>query len=200
MYTLIGSPKTRAFRVMWMMEELGLDYELVPAAPQTDDIRAVNPSGKVPALKVGDEFIIDSAAICQFLADRHGALTFQAGTVQRGQQDSMTHFALDELDSACWWAAKHTFVLPEELRVKDAIKACAHDFSRAVSWLETRLGDNEFVMGDMFTVPDLIICHCFNWAVGMHKWPVPEGPLKDYHARLRKRPAFQKAWAIREAS
>lgn len=200
MYTLIGSPKSRGFRVMWMLEEAGQDYEVIAAAAGSEEARNYNPSGKIPALVVDDKVIIDSMAICQFIADRHGVCTYEAGTIERARQDSWLHFALDELDSTCWWAAKHTFVLPEEYRSPDAIKACEYDFSRAMGWLEERLGGNDYVMGDKFTVPDILIVHCFGWAIGMHKWQVPEGPLTAYMNRVRGRPAFQKAWAAREAS
>jgi glutathione S-transferase len=200
MYTLIGSPKSRGFRVMWMLEEAGQEYEIIAAAAGSEEARNYNPSGKIPALVVDDKVIIDSMAICQFIADRHKVCTYEAGTIERARQDSWLHFGLDELDSACWWAAKHTFVLPEEYRSSDALKACEYDFSRALGWLEERLGGNDYVMGDKFTVPDLLIVHCFGWAIGMHKWQVPEGPLTAYMNRVRGRPAFQKAWAAREAS
>ena len=124
MYKLIGSPKTRAIRVVWMLEELGLDYEIDPAGPHSDAVLSANPSGKVPALKVGDDVIIDSVAICQYLADKHNKLTYPAGGIQRAQQDSWTHYALDDVDSILWFNAKNTFVLPEELRSEKAREAC----------------------------------------------------------------------------
>ncbi|MEZ5799970.1 MAG: glutathione S-transferase N-terminal domain-containing protein [Nitratireductor sp.] len=76
MYKLIGSPTTRAFRVPWMLEELGVAYELERVGPRSEAILAVNPAGKVPALLADGEAIIDSVAIIQFLADRHGRFTF----------------------------------------------------------------------------------------------------------------------------
>jgi glutathione S-transferase len=120
MYTLIGSPKSRGFRVMWMLEEAGQEYEIIAAAAGSEEARNYNPSGKIPALVVDDKVIIDSMAICQFIADRHKVCTYEAGTIERARQDSWLHFALDELDSTCWWAAKHSFVLPEEYRSADA--------------------------------------------------------------------------------
>lgn len=198
MYKLIGSPKTRAFRVVWMLEELGLDYDIDPATPRSDDILAVNPSGKVPALQVGDDVIIDSVAICQFLADKHGQITYPAGSLERAQQDSWTHFALDEVDSALWFFAKNTFVLPKELRSKMAREACRFEFERAMGFLEQRLDDRAFVMGDQFTIPDLILGHCAGWAMNGAKWPIPEGPVADYFTRVRSRPACVRALEIRE--
>ncbi len=67
-YTVIGLPPTRAIRVIWALEEIGLDYKIEPARPHSDPITSVNPSGKVPALRVeetdGKTFeIIDSVAI-----------------------------------------------------------------------------------------------------------------------------------------
>ncbi len=200
MYKLIGSAKSRAFRVMWMLEELGEPYKHDSAAPRSPEALAVNPSAKVPAFMDGDDIIVDSVAICQYLADKHGKFTHKAGTVARAGQDSFTHLALDELDAALWWAAKNSFVLPEELRSDKAAAACEYDFMRGLAHLETRLGDNQYVTGDEFTVPDLIIAHCMGWGINVMKWIPPKGPLRDYLSRVRDRPAFQSAWAKREAS
>ncbi|MBL4732277.1 MAG: glutathione S-transferase family protein [Rhizobiaceae bacterium] len=199
MYTLIGSPKTRSFRVLWMLEELGLEYQVEAVGPRTPEILALNPSGKLPVLKDGDDAIIDSTAIIQYLADKHNKLTFAAGTIERAKQDSFTCFALDDLDGILWGAAKHSFVLPEELR-SDAVKpASQFDFAKSLITLEKRLGDNKYVMGDVFTVPDIIITHCAGWAANA-KFDWPEGPLSDYVDRVRKRPAYIRANEVRSAS
>ena len=200
MYKLIGSAKSRAFRVMWMLEELGQAYEQDSVAPQSPEALAVNPSAKVPALMDGDDVIIDSVAICQYLADKHDNFTHKAGTIERAKQDSFTHLALDELDGALWWAAKNSFVLPEDLRSDKAAAACEYDYMRGLAHLEARLDDNQFVTGDEFTVPDLIIGHCMGWGINVMKWQPPKGPLQDYLARLHERPAFKAAWAKRETS
>ena len=56
MYTLIGTPKARPFRVLWILEELGLEYEILPlSASDKEAIAEFNPTGKIPALKDGDE-------------------------------------------------------------------------------------------------------------------------------------------------
>ena len=199
MYTLVGSPKTRSFRVLWMLEELGLEYQVEAVGPRTPEILELNPSGKLPVLKDGDDAIIDSTAIIQYLADKHNKLTFAAGTIERAKQDSFTCFALDDLDGILWGAAKHSFVLPEELR-SDAVKpASQFDFAKSLITLEKRLGDNKYVMGDVFTVPDIIITHCAGWAANA-KFDWPEGPLSDYVDRVRKRPAYIRANEVRSAS
>lgn len=199
MYTLIGSLKTRAFRVLWCLEELQLEYQHIPAAPRSSEIAKINPSGKVPALKVGDDVIIDSVAICQFLADKHQKLTHKAGTIERAKQDSWTQFAVDDIESTLWTTAKHSFVLPEELRLKDIRKATKYDFDRAMDVLEKRLGDQQFLTGDTFTIPDIVLTHCANWSQNIKGWEIPEGPVSDYLDRVRQRPAFLKALELRNA-
>ncbi|MCB1398536.1 MAG: glutathione S-transferase, partial [Rhodobacteraceae bacterium] len=100
MYTVIGTVQSRALRVLWMLEELGHSYEHVVAAPRSEGVVAFNPAGKVPVLIVDGTPITDSTAIIQYLADRHGALTHPAGTLERARQDSLTQFLLDEFDAA----------------------------------------------------------------------------------------------------
>ena len=66
--------------------------------------------------------------------------------------------------------------------------------------LAERLGDNEYVMGSQFSVPDLILGHCAGWAMNTPGWELPGGKLGDYFGRVRSRPAFERAWAVREQS
>jgi len=204
MYTLVGSPQTRAFRVVWCLEELGLeqgkDYEIVPDMPGGDDIKNVNPSGKVPALIVGDDVIIDSVAICQFLADKHSGLTFPAGTIERAKMDSFIHLAVDEFDHACWVWAKHDWIYPEGLKAENVKPACALEFKKAVQHLQERLGDNKYVMGDTFTIPDILLGQCAGWAERMCKFEIPEGKVADYFKRVTRRKGFIKAMRVRNAT
>lgn len=199
MYKVIGSPKTRAFRVMWMLEELGLPYTVDPVAPRDKALLAFNPSLKVPVLQDGSDYVIDSVAICQYLADKHGAMTFKAGTIDRAHQDSFTQFSVDDVELSLWVAAKHTFALPEEYRVPDVKRACKFDFDRAMAALSARLGDRTYVMGDTFTVPDLLLAHCGGWAASMG-WVPAQDNVTAYFKRVRERPAFLKATAVREAA
>ncbi len=198
MYTLIGSPMTRASRVVWCLEELGLEYKIIPAMPGSDEAKQYNPSGKVPALLVGDDVIIDSIAICQYLADKHGGLTYPAGTIERAKMDSFVHFAADEVDHACWVWSKHDWIYTEPLKAENVKPACALEFKKAMQHLEERLGDNKYAMGDKFTVPDIILGQCAGWAEVMCKFPIPEGKIADYFARVRARPAFKKAMSARK--
>ena len=72
MYTVIGSPGSRMTRVIWMLEELGADYAIETAKPQSETARVHNPSGRIPALIDGEMRLTDSAAICVYLGEKHG--------------------------------------------------------------------------------------------------------------------------------
>ena len=193
-YTVIGHPKNRALRILWMLEELGQDYDFNMFMPRTPEMLAANPSGKGPVLQDGDTLIIDSVAAITYLTDKHGQHTFKAGTKERALQDSYLHFALDEMDAVLWSAAKATFVLPEEHRV-EAIKATNRfEFERSMGWLDARLGDGPWLMGETFTVPDLIMGHCANWAKNAKFDWGPER-VAAYFERVLERPARAKAIA-----
>lgn len=193
MYTVIGAGKTRTFRVLWLLEELGLDYEHIPAAPGSEEAMRHNPSGKVPALVVEGQDITDSTAILSFLADRHEGFTYPCGTIERAQQDSMTHFLLDEMDAALWTAARHSFVLAEEMRVPEVKDSLKWEFERAQVRFLDRMGAGPYAMGDRMTVPDIIACHCAGWAAAA-KFPLLD-EFKAYSKRLAERPAYQRARA-----
>lgn len=194
MYKLIGTRDTRAFRVMWMLEELDLPYEVVHAAPRSEGVVAFNPSGKVPVLIAEGTPITDSTAIIQYLADRHGRLTHPAGTLDRARQDSLTQFLLDEYDAVLWTAARHTFVLPEELRVSAIKDTLRWEFERSQEILKQRIGSGPFLMGEMFTVPDIILTHCLGWGLAA-RFPIKECWLGGYLEMIRQRPAYQRAAA-----
>lgn len=191
MYHVIGTAKSRAFRVMWMLGELGQDYNVTPAMPRSEEIMAHNPLGKVPALKDGDDVLTDSVAIITYLADKHGALTAPAGTIARARQDAMTLWLIDEMDALLWTASKHSFVLPEKLRVPEVKPTLKKEFARNVAQLE-RMMRGDFLMGDEITVPDILACHCLGWSIVANFDPLPD-TIKDYSKRLRGRAAYKDA-------
>lgn len=194
MYTVYGTLSSRAARVVWMLEELGQPYTHVPAKPRSPEVLAVNPQGKIPVLAVDGQPITDSAAILQYLADRHGALSFAPGTLDRARQDSLTHLLLDEFDAVLWTAARHSFILPAEQRCPEVKPSLKWEFERNQTALAARMGDGPFLMGDTMTVPDILLAHCMIWAAGA-KFPVIEPRLSDHLARMQARPAFQRAMA-----
>lgn len=192
-YTLYGAVRSRTFRILWLLEELDVPYDHVPAGPQSAEVKAVSPLGKVPVLLDGEEVIPDSSAILTYLADKHGAFTAPAGTIARARQDAWTFRILDDVESLLWTAAKHSFVLPEAERVPDVKDSCKAEYTRNIARIFDEI-EGPFLMGDDMTVPDIILVHCGGWA---HNAKFPDAPpaFADYLSRLRARPAFRSAAA-----
>ncbi|MGJ8545759.1 MAG: glutathione S-transferase family protein [Sulfitobacter sp.] len=189
MYKIVGKVASRGFRIMWLLEEIGQDYEIILAEARSEEARKYNPLGKIPAFVDGDDVLTDSVAVMTYLADKHSALTAPAGTVARAQQDAMTLWLIDEFDAVLWAAAKHSFVFPEDARVpaiKDSLKA---EFTRNADILADRL-EGPFLMGDQMTVPDILAVHCINWSISA-KFPRVNDTLGEWAAQMRERPAFK---------
>ncbi|QBX33357.1 glutathione S-transferase family protein [Paracoccus liaowanqingii] len=190
MYRVIGTAKSRAFRVLWMLQELDEPYDHIAANPRSEGVVPFNPAGKVPVLIDDGTPITDSTAILTYLADRHGQLTHPAGTLDRARQDSLTQFLLDEFDAALWLAARHSFILPEEMRLSAIKNTLRWEFETSQKTLVHRMSDGPFLMGERMTVPDIILTHCLDWALTA-RFPVVEARLSDYLDRMRQRPAYR---------
>lgn len=191
MYKVIGPPKTRAFRVLWMLEELGQNYDVDFAAPRSETVLAYSASGKVPVLLENDVAITDSSAILTYLADKHGALTHTAGTIERAKQDSLTHMILDELDAVLWTAARHSFILPEGRRVPQVKDSLKWEFGESLARLADRI-EGDWLMSDDFTIADIVLIHCLTWARAA-KFEISDPRLLTYLARGMDRDAFKRA-------
>lgn len=192
MITVIGAKGTRAKRVIWMLEELGLDYEHQDVRPRADEVMRYNASGKVPVLLDADVAITDSTAILHYLTDKHGRFTYPAGSTERARQDAFTFRILDEIEGPLWTAARHSFVLPEEMRVSEVKPTLKWEFSEAIKRLADDLGDGPYLMGDEVTVPDFVLAHCIGWA-GNAKFDIGAPALTAFYERMLARPAANAA-------
>ena len=195
MYKVIGNTNTRAMRVLWAMQEIGLNYDHLRVNARSPEALNANFSGKVPSLDVDGIIINDSTAIITYLADKYNKLTFLPGTIERAQQDSFTQFILDELDAVLWTAARHSFVLPKELRVSELKDTLRWEFAKSIKTLELRMGAGPNLMGEKFTIPDIILTHIGGWA-RVAKFDIPDGKLREYFRRQIKRPAYISAIKI----
>lgn len=193
-YELHGSVRSRAFRVLWMLEEIGTEYTHHNTGPRTPEIFALNPLGKVPALVTEGQALTDSTAILTYLADKHGTLTFPAGTLARARQDAHTQFILDEIDSLLWTVARHSFGLPEALRVPAIKDSAREEFHISAERLANRI-EGPFLMGETMTIADIIAVHCLGWAL-VAKFPMERLDLKDYSKPIRARDAYKRAQAL----
>jgi glutathione S-transferase len=194
MYRLYGTVRSRAFRVLWMLEEIGEDYALIEAGPHHPDVLALNLSGKIPVLLDGDAVLSDSTAILTYLADKHGQLTHAAGTIERAHQDALTHTMLDEFDAILWTAARHNMkYLPKEHQLPQIAASSKWEFERNLGRLAARF-TGPFLQGDRMTIADIVATHCLNWALAAD-FPVTDKSMRAYARSMRERDAFKRAFA-----
>ncbi|HBG97302.1 MAG TPA: glutathione S-transferase [Rhodobacteraceae bacterium] len=191
MYTVVGVSESRAFRVLWALEELDIPYEHRPSRPPTLDSRARDRANKAPVMIEDGETLTDPIAIVQYLADKHGGLTHPAGTLARLRQDSLTHLILEELEGPLWDAARHSVILPQILRSPSVFESLLWEYSRALQRISEKISPKAWLAGDRFTVPDIMLVHCILWA-SLADFPKPPASLAAYLLRVKGRDAFRR--------
>jgi glutathione S-transferase len=196
MLTVYGHPASRAFRVYWMLEELKLKYDFVPTntrEAKSPDFLKINPNGKIPALKDGDTFLFESAAICYHLATKVKEQTLipKEGTFARAEVDQWMFWVMSELEQPLWWNSKNAHGLPEELRYTDFRKQADYEYSKQKEVLKQHLKGREFLVGEQFSVADLFCAHTLNW--GKDFLTAEDEILDQYIANMKSRPSFNAA-------
>jgi glutathione S-transferase len=199
MITVFGSPQSRSMRVTWLLEELGVeyDYHLVDfstAGHRAPEYLAINPAGKVPAIRDGDLVLLESGAILTYLADKYSekGLIPAVGTPDRGLFEQWSYFAVCELEQPLWTMGKHKFALPAEKRCRDVLPTAAWEFQKAVQLLSEGLGDREYILGATLSAVDILLAQTLIWGM-FFKQPVEQANLKAYVKRMQSRPAMLRA-------
>lgn len=159
---------TRSARVRWTLLELGVEFEAVPAKQLmgSDELKRINPLGKLPAFEDDGRPLFESAAISTYLADKHPdrGLIAAAGSYDRALHEQWCYLALGELEAALWNTAKHTWRLPEAERIAGVQKQNDADARAALAALDAALEHSEYLVGGSFSVTDIIVAYAANWA------------------------------------
>lgn len=192
---------TRAARPRWLLEELGVPYQLVRLDPSKKENRqpeylAVHPLGHVPALVDQDTNLIESAAICMYLADKfpEKKMAPPVGTKERGQYYQWMLYAMATMEPPIVQIVMHSRFLPPEKRNPTVVEDSKARLKDVFGVLEKRLEGKQYLVGDAFSAADVVIAAMLNWASGLG---LLEGfpTLQAYTKALTARPAFQRAYA-----
>ncbi|KHD07368.1 hypothetical protein PN36_16040 [Candidatus Thiomargarita nelsonii] len=198
MIKLYGYPKTRSTRVVWTMEEIGVEYEYVKTSPLREARRSsyleLNPGAKVPTLVDGELVLSESAAICTYLADKYpdAGLVPKPRTAERALYDKWCFFVMTELEQPLWTIFKHQFILPKKWRVSDIIDTALWEFSEVAKVLNIGLGDNEFIVGGHFSVADILVAQTLKFATAINV-SIEHESLNAYAKRMLSRSALARA-------
>lgn len=170
MLKLYGTPPTRTLRVIWLLNELGLEYESCPVDLMQGEARKqpfldLNPAAKVPVLVDGDVVLTESAAIQLYLAEKHPEAGFvPESLVDRGQMYRWMFFLMTEIEQPLWRIARHTFVYPEGQRIPEDVSLARRECLEMVAVLEAHMAGREFILGDRISVADFNAAYTLDWA------------------------------------
>ena len=166
--TLYGYGTTRSARCWWALLESGLEFEYVDDGGliRSDDLKALHPLAKLPALLVDGQPLFESAAICSYVCDLapESGLIASSGTWQRALHEQWTSFVLTELEAYLWSNAKHTAMYPEARRVPAVVAPNQDEARAALGVLEAVLAQRPYLTGEQFQVTDIIAGWTINWA------------------------------------
>jgi glutathione S-transferase len=192
---LYHAAPSRSSITRWMLEEVGEPYDIQLLNLNSGDTRAgnylaINPMGKVPALKHGDTVITEAAAICAYLADEFpGArLNVPVGNPRRGIYLKWLFFG-----PSCIEPAMIDRAFPRKEQPRRGMLGYG-DFDTVMDVVAKAVAGEPFLLGEQFTAADVVIGSALRW--GMLFKLLPERPeFTAYVARLASRPALQRAEA-----
>lgn len=206
MITLYGCRRSRASRPIWLLEELGQPFTLIPVIqayrlPDPDaadaplntrsaSFLAVNPIGQIPALVDGDLVLTESLAMCLHLARSAGGPLAPATPDETALTENWMLFAATSVEADA---------LTVMMGASDAEKAAAAErLNRPFARLEAHLAGRDWLL-DRFTVADIIVAECVRYAQGDAGLMAAYPAITAWLARCHARPAFQRMWQARLA-
>ncbi|EKS34910.1 MAG: glutathione S-transferase [Afipia broomeae] len=195
MMKLYWSPRSRSFSGLWLMEETGQPYERVltdisTGAQKTPEFLAVNPMGKVPALKDGDVSIAEASAICAYVADCYpeAKLAPPIGDPRRGKYLQWLFFSPGCIEPAL-------IQIFTKLDVPSSTAAWG-SATQVFDVLDAALEKGPYLLGETFSAADIMIGSGLNFAVRLFKMVPPRPSFDRYIDACAARPAFQRAEKI----
>jgi glutathione S-transferase len=192
---LYFAPRTRATRPRWMLEELGVPYEIVNVDLAAKENREpgylrVHPLGQVPAIVDGDVTVFESIAICMYLADRFSerCLAPPVSSPLRAHYYQWLLLCASTIEPAIGRSAQHGGDVAEAEREKARAR-----FAEVAEVLTRALATGEHMLGDPFSTADVVVGSNLNWArrVGLLEG---RAALSSYVDRLLARPAARRVF------
>lgn len=192
--TFYTNPMSRGRIIRWMLEETGVDYqtEIVGYGPamKSSDYLAINPMGKVPAIRHGDTIVTECAAICAYLADAFPKAGLAPAPADRGAYYRWMFFAAGPLEAAVSDRAMGV-VVPEDKQGMIGYGT----YATVIDVMEKNLPKNGYIAGDRFSAADVYLGSHVGW--GLEFGSIDRRPIfEDYAARVRDRDAYRRAKAM----
>jgi glutathione S-transferase len=198
MLKLHHAPNSRAGRILWLLEELQLPYELnrmefSPKALKSDEHRARHPLGRVPVLEDGDVMLYESGAIVEYIIARHtdGALKPAVDSPLFPRYLQWFHYCEGMVMPPVNTIVVQTVLLPPERRSEEALGQARRLLTKALEPVNEALEGHDYMIGALSGV-DFMLGHACFMARRLGCVPEEMTHLHAYVKRLEARPAFDK--------
>lgn len=195
MMKLYWSPRTRSFTALWLMEEVGKPYErilvdVVGGKQREADYLAINPMGKVPALRDGEALMAEAAAICAYVAERNpeAGLAPPLGDPLRAKYYYWLFFGPSCIEPAMIQIGTKLEMNPTAAGWGDA--------QRVFDVVDAALQKGPWLLGENFSAADIVIGSALRFSVRLFKMVPPRPSFDRYLDACEARPAFQRAAAL----
>lgn len=199
MLKLHFAPNSRAGRIVWLLEELGLPYDINKMAfhPQdlkSDEHRSRHPLGRVPVLEDGEISIYESGAIVEYIIERHknGGLKPEVASDLYPMFLQWFHYCEGMVMPPINTIIVQTILLPEDRRDETALGQAQRLLSKALAPVEENLEGKDYLIGD-FSAADIMLGHSCFMSNRLGCVTDEMTNLKDYVERIQQRPAFKTA-------
>ncbi len=195
--TFYTHPQSRGRVARWMLEETGISYETeildYATTMKAPEYLAINPMGKVPAIRHGDQIVTECAAICAYLAEAFRDAGLAPEPAERADYYRWLFFFAGPLEAAVVNRALGFEVPPEQ-----QMMAGYGNFATAVSTVDALLSDRAYVCGDRFTAADVYCGAQIGWGLQFGTLEARDS-FSAYWERLASRPAHVRAVEIDDA-
>jgi glutathione S-transferase len=202
MLKLHFAPNSRAGRIVWLFEELGLEYDLNkmdfhPKDLKSDEHRRRHPLGRVPVLEDGEISIFESGAIVEYVMARYGdgGLKPAVDAPEFAEYLQWFHYCEGMVMPPINTIMVHTILLPPERRDQTTLEQAQRLLSRSVAPVNEALAGRDYLVG-AFSAADIMLGHSIFMANRLGQVSDEMGNVKEYVGRIESRPAFQTAMSM----
>ena len=194
-------PRSRSTRVLWLLEELGIPFDLTVMSremKQTPEYKALHPLGRSPVLEEDGGPVFESAALILHIADQNldAGLIAPLGSHERALQYQWCFFGMTDSEGALMDIARQLWGSGEA--DQGIIERAAARFVATAEVVEAALGDDDYLVGNSFSVADIVVGSVLGFARTGEITELPVGVV-PYVDRLEARPARQRAVAVAAA-
>ncbi|HEY2358949.1 MAG TPA: glutathione S-transferase [Phenylobacterium sp.] len=196
----------RGFRVVWLLEEMGLPYQLRPvdllAGVKNDpEFLAINPAGFIPALVDGDVTMVESIAIMEYLMARHGPTPLAPAPEDRTfpAYQQFLHLGEAGLAASAYFVNGARNIAPEDQRYNWSAGQALATFESRLGLVTRRLATSPYLAGPSFTAADISVTYALEMAQRNIGYALGATEL-DYVARTTASDGYKRAMAACHAT